>query len=150
MVPLNIVFAGAGEFGVPTLRALFGQHRLIHVFTQPDRPAGRGRKLTPTPIAAFVESEHPKTPLTRTADLNAETLPPCDVLVVIAFGQKIAEHVTTHPRLGAVNLHASRLPKYRGAAPNRGESRGGRVGVAPWMDSRTVPGRSVDPSDHMG
>ena len=114
--PLNIIFAGSGEFGLPTLRALLGagQH-LVHVFSQPDRPAGRGKKLTPTPIAQFALEE--RLPLTRTGNINVEPLPPADVMVVIAFGQKIAPHVVHHPRLGSANLHASRLPRYRGAAP---------------------------------
>jgi methionyl-tRNA formyltransferase len=112
---LSIIFCGAGEFGRPALRALLSQHEIVRVFTQPDRPAGRGRKLTPTPIAQFAIGQN--LPLTRTANINDEQLPPADVMVVIAFGQKIAEHVVHHARLGAINLHGSRLPKYRGAAP---------------------------------
>jgi methionyl-tRNA formyltransferase len=116
--PLKVLFAGAGAFGLPSLRALLGRHEVLRVYTQPDRPAGRGRKLTPTPIGEFVSSLAPPRPvLTPTPDLNAETLPEADVLVVIAFGQKISQALTTHPRLGAVNLHASRLPAWRGAAP---------------------------------
>ncbi|HSV15294.1 MAG TPA: methionyl-tRNA formyltransferase [Tepidisphaeraceae bacterium] len=114
--PLNIIFAGSGEFGAPTLRALVeASDCIVQVYTQPDRPAGRGKKLTPTPIAQLaVELD---LPLLRTADINAEALPSADVMVVIAFGQKIGEAAVHHPRLGSVNLHASRLPKYRGAAP---------------------------------
>jgi methionyl-tRNA formyltransferase len=113
---LRIIFSGSGEFGVPTLDALLrSRHQVIQVVSQPDRPAGRGRGLTPTPIshAALAAS----LPLLRTDNINAEKLPDADVMVVIAFGQKIAEHVVHHPRLGSINLHASRLPKYRGAAP---------------------------------
>lgn len=114
--PLTILFAGSGAFGDPTLRALVAAgHRLAHVYTQPDRPAGRGKKLTPTPIAALATALG--LPLTRTDNLNVEPLPPADLLVVIAFGQKIADAVVHHPRLGSVNLHASILPRYRGAAP---------------------------------
>lgn len=116
MQRLRVVFAGSGEFGLPSLKALTEQHEVVAVFTQPDRPAGRGRKLTPTPIGEYGLTR-PDLNVSRTADLNAERLPACDVLVVIAFGQKISQTVTTWPRLGAVNLHASRLPKYRGAAP---------------------------------
>ena len=116
MPHLSILFAGAGAFGVPTLRAIVGAgHDVPLVVTQPDKPAGRGAKLTPTPIA--VAAEELKLPLLKTADINAEPLPPVDLLVVIAFGQKIADQVIDAPRLRAVNLHASRLPKYRGAAP---------------------------------
>ena len=116
MAALSIIFAGSGEFGVPTLKALLkSSHRVIQVVTQPDRPAGRGRGLTPTPIAVAAEASG--APVLRTADINQESLPPADVMVVIAFGQKIAPTVVNHPRLGSINLHASRLPRYRGAAP---------------------------------
>jgi methionyl-tRNA formyltransferase len=114
--PLDIIFAGSGEFGVPTLRALLDAgHRVARLFTQPDRPAGRGKKLTSTPIAELATSQ--SLDLVRTADINSEPLPAADLMVVIAFGQKISEAVVNHPRLGSVNLHASVLPKYRGAAP---------------------------------
>lgn len=114
--PLNILFAGSGEFGLPTLKALVDAgHRIVRVVSQPDRPAGRGRKLTPTPIAQFALDQG--LPLERTENINALTLPPADVLVVIAFGQKISPAVVDHARLGAVNLHSSRLPRFRGAAP---------------------------------
>ena len=114
--PLDILFAGSGAFGEPTLRAIAAAgHRLAGVYTQPDKPAGRGNKLTPTPIVAVAESLG--LTAVRTVNLNAEALPPADVLVVIAFGQKIAPTVVHHPRLGSVNLHASILPSYRGAAP---------------------------------
>jgi methionyl-tRNA formyltransferase len=113
---LKIIFAGAGEFGLPTLRAVIDAgHHIQQVFSQPDRPAGRGKKLTPTPIAAFALQNN--LPLIRTSDINAEPLPPADLMIVIAFGQKISPAVVNHPRLGSVNLHSSRLPKYRGAAP---------------------------------
>jgi methionyl-tRNA formyltransferase len=126
---LRIIFAGSGEFGLPTLGALTGRKaeesaealadllplQVVQVFSQPARPAGRGRKLAPTPISQFA-IEH-DLPLIRTSDINAESLPPADLMIVIAFGQKISEAVANHPRLGSVNLHSSRLPKYRGAAP---------------------------------
>jgi methionyl-tRNA formyltransferase len=112
----KIIFAGSGEFGVPTLRALLAAgHQIVRVFTQPDRPAGRGKKLAATPIGELTMELG--LPLTRTANINVEPLPPADLMVVIAFGQKIAPSVVNHPRLGSVNLHSSRLPKYRGAAP---------------------------------
>ena len=110
---LRIVFAGSGAFGLPTLSALKSQ--VVQVVTQPDRPAGRGRKPTPTPIAAFA-TQH-DLPMLRTDDINGESLPDADVLLVIAFGQKIAAEVAGKPRLGSMNLHASLLPKFRGAAP---------------------------------
>jgi len=114
---LSIIFAGSGEFGLPTLRALLGAgHEVVTVVSQPDRPAGRGRGLLATPVVG--EAVTLGLPLVRTADVNREpSLPEADVMVVIAFGQKIADAVVRHPRVGSINLHASRLPHYRGAAP---------------------------------
>src|SRR5579884_2113235 len=148
MAGLDVIFAGSGEFGVPALRALRGsRHRIVQVVTQPDRPAGRGRGLTPTPIALEATAEG--LPLMRTSDLNAEELPPADVMVVIAFGQKIAERQVNHPRLGSINLHASRLPRYRGAAPInwaiiRGETITGNsvIRLAQRMDAGAILGQS--------
>jgi methionyl-tRNA formyltransferase len=114
--PLKVIFAGSGEFGLPTLRAIRDAgHEIVKTFTQPDRPAGRGRKLTPTPIGQYAIDQN--LPLIRTQNINTEKLPDADVMVVIAFGQKIADTVVHHPKFGSVNLHASLLPKYRGAAP---------------------------------
>ena len=111
-----MIFAGSGEFGVPALRALIDSPvRIVQVVTQPDRPAGRGREMAPTPVAHAALAAN--LPVLRTADLNSESLPSADVMVVIAFGQKIAPAQVNHPRLGSVNLHASRLPRWRGAAP---------------------------------
>src|SRR4051812_39823263 len=146
--PLNIIFAGSGEFGLPTLRALRDAgHEIVQVFSQPDRPAGRGRKLTPTPIAQLAIEQN--LPLIRTANINTESLPQADVMVVIAFGQKIADSVVNHPRLGSVNLHSSRLPKYRGAAPINaailaGETVTGNsiIRLAQRMDAGAILGQS--------
>jgi methionyl-tRNA formyltransferase len=148
---LRILFAGSGEFGLPTLRALLdARHEVVRIFSQPDRPAGRGRTLTPTPVSQLALERG--LPLTRTADINREPLPAADVIVVIAFGQKIAPHVVDHPRLGSVNLHASRLPKYRGAAPInwaiiRGETVAGNsvIRLAARMDAGAVLGMSELP-----
>src|SRR5688500_17281487 len=116
MTPLKIIFAGAGEFGLPTLRAIIeAGHEVPLVVSQLDRPAGRGEKMTQTPVVQFALERGLR--LVRTGDINAEQLPGADLMVVIAFGQKIAPHVVDHARLSAVNLHASILPKLRGAAP---------------------------------
>ena len=116
MSALRIIFAGSGEFGVPTLRALIeSEHEIVMVVTQPDRPAGRGRGLTPTPIARVATQSGLS--VIRTERINAESLPSADLMVVIAFGQKISPENVDHPRLGSINLHASRLPLFRGAAP---------------------------------
>jgi len=149
--PLNIIFAGSGAFGSPTLQALVDAgHRIVRVYTQPDRPAGRGKQLTSTPIAA--QSLGMNLELVRTDNINAEELPAADAMVVIAFGQKIAPHVVNHTRLKAVNLHASLLPKYRGAAPInwaiiRGESVTGNsiIRLAEKMDAGAVLEQSTRP-----
>lgn len=124
---LSLIFAGAGEFGVPTLRRLLDAGaKVVRVYTQPDRPAGRGKKLTPSPLAQFALERG--LDVVRTPNINVEQLPPADAMVVIAFGQKIAKHVVDHPRFGSINLHASILPKYRGAAPiNWARMNGDRV-----------------------
>ena len=148
MSSLNIIFAGSGEFGLPTLEGLLkADHRVVLVITQPDKPAGRGNRLTPTPIGHFAE-EH-GLPTLKTANINMETLPPADVMAVIAFGQKIAPHVVDHARLGSINLHASILPKYRGAAPInwailRGETETGNsiIRLAQKMDAGAILGQS--------
>jgi methionyl-tRNA formyltransferase len=148
---LRIIFAGSGEFGLPVLQSLLASgHELALVVSQPDRPAGRGRDLTQTPItrAAIAHS----LPVLRTADINVETLPPADLMLVIAFGQKISETIVRHPRLGSINLHASKLPRYRGAAPinwaiiNGEEVTGNSViRLAPRMDAGAILAQSSVP-----
>jgi len=119
---MNLVYLGSGEFGVPCLDALkASRHALALVVTQPANPAGRGRKPQSTPVAQWaaahgvpvVETDNVNSPemLTRIADCRPE------VLVVIAFGQKIGPELVRLPAKGAINVHASLLPKYRGAAP---------------------------------
>src|SRR5215208_5322797 len=113
---LKILFAGSGEFGAPSLDAVMrAGHDIAAVISQPDRPAGRGKQLTPTPMARVAEERGLR--VVKTANINEEKLDAADLLVVIAFGQKIAPHVVNHARLGSMNLHASLLPRYRGAAP---------------------------------
>jgi methionyl-tRNA formyltransferase len=103
--------------------------------------------MTPTPIAQFALERGLET--ARTDDINRELLPPADLMIVIAFGQKISEAVAHHARLGSVNLHASRLPKYRGAAPINwaiinGETETGNsiIRLAQRMDAGAVLGMS--------
>lgn len=115
---------GSGAFGLPTLCALCEKHDVALVVTQPDRPAGRKRVMTPTPIGQWaseqkldvIKPERCNTPETieRVRAANA------DANVVVAYGQKVGDELIASPRLGriaTVNLHASLLPKYRGAAP---------------------------------
>jgi methionyl-tRNA formyltransferase len=151
MSNLRIIFAGSGEFGVPTLAALLdSQHQVVAVVTQPDRPAGRGRGLTPTPIAKLAHEAGINA--IRTADINIQSLPDADLMLVIAFGQKIAPAVVNRPRLGSINLHASRLPRYRGAAPINwailnGETVTGNsvIRLAPKMDAGAILAQSSLP-----
>ncbi|HEY8665425.1 MAG TPA: methionyl-tRNA formyltransferase [Tepidisphaeraceae bacterium] len=145
---MHVLFCGSGEFGVPCLRALGASgHEIALVLSQPDRPAGRGRKLTPTPIAAEALSSN--LPLIRTENINSENLPAAEVMVVIAFGQKISPENVSHCRLGAINLHASILPKCRGAAPInwtilRGEAVAGNsvIRLAQKMDAGAILAQS--------
>lgn len=118
---MRIVFFGSGAFGLPTLNALFAskEHDVVLAVSQPDRPAGRRRQMTATPIADAVASrgipclkpENVNDPdvVRQIHDLNA------DAYVVIAFGQKLGEPLLAETF--AINLHGSLLPKYRGAAP---------------------------------
>ena len=148
MQGLRVIFAGSGEFGVPTLRALLtSPHQILQVVTQPDRPAGRGRALTVTPIAKLALEAG--LAVHRTDDINAQPLPPADVMVVIAFGQKISAQQVNRPRLGSINLHASRLPRWRGAAPINWAIIGGDadtgnsvIRLADRMDAGAVLGQS--------
>jgi methionyl-tRNA formyltransferase len=126
------------------------EHEIALIISQPDRPAGRGRHLTPTPISKFALEQN--LPLLRTANLNAETLLPADLLVVIAFGQKIAPQQVNHCRLGSINLHGSRLPQFRGAAPINaaiiaGEKIAGNsiIRLAERMDAGAILGQSAVP-----
>lgn len=120
---MRIVFLGSAQFGVPCLDAIYhSRHELVGVFTQPARPAGRHRSHpTPTDVANWSEAHNVpcvEAPNINTADM-AKQVAACkaDLMVVIAFGQKIGQDVIALQKHGAVNVHASLLPKYRGAAP---------------------------------
>ena len=119
---LSVLFAGSSEFAVPTLRALLDAgHELRAVLTQPDRPAGRRRRLTPTPVRAAAESAGltVMTPPSLRAEAALEALRPLApaVMVVVDYGLMIPPSVLALPELGCVNGHASLLPRWRGAAP---------------------------------
>ncbi len=119
--PLRVVFFGTSTFAVPVLEALAKEHRVAAVFTQPDRPAGRGRKLARSRIGILADDlgllvEQPprlrrREAVERVANLAA------DCLVVADYGQILPPAVLEATRLGAVNVHASLLPELRGAAP---------------------------------
>jgi len=119
---LRVVFFGTPSFAVPTLQALLAsRHTVVAVVTQPDRPRGRGQKLTASPVkdAALaaglpvLQPESVKTAefVTQLADAKA------DVGIVAAYGQILTEKLLSTPRQGMINVHASLLPRYRGAAP---------------------------------
>jgi methionyl-tRNA formyltransferase len=119
---LKIVYAGTPEFAVPALEALAASdHRLIAVYTQPDRPAGRGRQLQPSPVKCCalrhgIEVRQPAD--FRDSDaLEALNALQADLMVVAAYGLLLPAAVLEAPRLGCINLHASLLPRWRGASP---------------------------------
>jgi len=118
----NIIFAGTPQFSVPALRALIqSSHKVVAVYTQPDRPSGRGRKLTASPVKEHAlqydlpiyQPQNLKNPeeQQRLVDLKA------DLMVVVAYGLILPKVVLQGPRLGCINIHASLLPRWRGAAP---------------------------------
>ena len=119
---LNIIFAGTPDFAVPTLRALAaGQHQVLSVFTQPDRPAGRGQKIQTSPVKqAAIEFGLPVyQPGTLKEAGQVETIGAQhpDLMVVVAYGLILPKAVLDIPVYGCLNVHASLLPRWRGAAP---------------------------------
>jgi methionyl-tRNA formyltransferase len=119
---MKIVFAGTPDFSVPTLQSLLdGPHDIIAVYSQPDRPAGRGRKTTASPVKQLAVQHdvpvcQPDSFKTAAAQQALAALQP-DLMVVIAYGLILPPGVLAIPRLGCVNVHASLLPRWRGAAP---------------------------------
>ncbi len=120
--PLKIIFAGTPDFAARHLDALLAsEHQVTGVFTQPDRPAGRGNKLTPSPVKVLAQAHNipvfqpkslkPEENQQLVADLQA------DIMVVVAYGLILPQAVLSMPRLGCVNVHGSLLPRWRGAAP---------------------------------
>ncbi|UVC29011.1 methionyl-tRNA formyltransferase [Pantoea sp. SOD02] len=120
--PLKIIFAGTPDFAARHLDALLAsEHQVVGVFTQPDRPAGRGNKLTPSPVKVLAQAHDipvfqpkslkPEENQHLVADLQA------DIMVVVAYGLILPKAVLVMPRLGCINVHGSLLPRWRGAAP---------------------------------
>lgn len=120
--PLRIIFAGTPEFGIQCLDALYqSAHQIIAVYTQPDRPAGRGQKLQESAVKIWGLQHHlpvfqPLNFKSPEAIADLEALEP-DLMVVIAYGLILPKSVLSIPRLGCINVHASILPRWRGAAP---------------------------------
>ena len=118
---MRIVFAGTPEFAVPALRVAAEKHEVVAVYTQPDRPAGRGRALTPSPVKLealkrgipVLQPEHLKAAVSRDA---LKALAP-DIMIVVAYGLILGPKILEIPTYGCWNIHASLLPRWRGAAP---------------------------------
>jgi methionyl-tRNA formyltransferase len=118
---MRLIFLGTGRLGLPALRAIVEskEHEVTAVVTQPDRPAGRGLKARPSPVKELAEelglSVFQPERVNREVQKIRAWKP--DALVVAAYGQILSKELLEVPRLGSINLHASLLPKYRGAAP---------------------------------
>ncbi|MEN6333175.1 MAG: methionyl-tRNA formyltransferase [Phycisphaerales bacterium] len=154
---MNIIYLGSGEFGLPCLDAIqASRHNLVLVVTGQASPAGRGRKLCPTPVAHWAEMH--AVPFVESENINdpdmiqriAEARP--DVLVVIACGQKIGRELVDMPTRLAINVHSSLLPKYRGAGPInwailRGETESGVsiITLADRMDAGDILAQARTP-----
>ncbi|WP_342323317.1 methionyl-tRNA formyltransferase [Kosakonia sp. BYX6] len=119
---LRIIFAGTPDFAARHLDALLSsEHQIVGVFTQPDRPAGRGKKLMPSPVKVLAEEKGLPVfqPVSLRAQENQQIVTDlnADVMVVVAYGLILPKAVLSMPRLGCINVHGSLLPRWRGAAP---------------------------------
>ncbi len=119
---MKIVFAGTPDFAVPTLQMLLDSgHELCAIYTQPDRPAGRGRKLTASPVKALaLKARIPVfQPATLKTDEELRLIATfnADLMVVVAYGMILPQAALDVPKLGCINVHGSLLPRWRGAAP---------------------------------
>jgi methionyl-tRNA formyltransferase len=118
---MRVVFLGTPEFAVPSLKALAGQHAVAAVYTQPDRPKGRGNQLAASPVKiaaqelgiAVLQPER----IRRPENLEPLAAWGAEIMVVVGYGQIVPQEIIDLPRYGILNVHASLLPKYRGAAP---------------------------------
>lgn len=155
---MRVLLFGAGEFGVPTFKHLHETHQIVALVSQPDRPAGRKRKLTPAPAAQWAQETG--IDVLKSDDVNTpefvsqiEQRKP-DVAVVIAFGQKLSPELINAAGKLTVNLHSSLLPKYRGAAPINwavinGEIQTGVsvIALAQKMDAGLIYAQAATPID---
>lgn len=161
---MKVVYFGSGAFGLPTLQMLAAEHELCGVVSQPDRPAGRGSTLTPTPISQWVLDSGRGALLMRPQNVNEPAAADriraveSDAWVVIAYGQKLSAHLLADRF--AINLHASLLPRWRGAAPINAAMLAGDeatgdsvITLADRMDAGLVLGQSrrvIDPNQTAG
>ncbi len=155
---MRILFFGSGAFGLPTLESLCAAHEVVEVISQPDKPAGRKRVLTPTPIAQWATERGYGVP--RVGNVNTREFVEqvrsyrADASVVIAFGQKLGPELIEAMGKLAFNLHASLLPKHRGAAPinwamidNESTTGVSVIGLAQRMDAGPVYATAQTPID---
>ncbi len=118
---MRVIFMGTPEFAVPSLKILYETHEIICVVTQPDRPKGRGQKLQPSPVKVFATENN--LPIIQPQKIKSPEVVDelkkfrADLIVVVAFGQILSQEILDLPKFGCINVHASLLPKYRGAAP---------------------------------
>lgn len=161
---MRLIFIGAGDFGLPTLAWMRAHHQVAAVVSQPDRPAGRKRKLTPTPISNWAQAH--ELPVLKTDNVNEPRFVEkvramgADAAVIVAFGQKLSPQFVDALGKLAINLHASLLPKFRGAAPInwamiRGEKTTGVtvIGIAQKMDAGPMYAKrslQIDPHETAG
>jgi methionyl-tRNA formyltransferase len=117
----NIIFMGTPDFSTTVLEMLIAEHNVIAVVTQPDRPVGRKKKMTPPPVKEIAVKHglpvYQPEKLTQSEELEQLIALDSDLIVTAAFGQLLPEKLLEAPKLGAINVHASLLPKYRGGAP---------------------------------
>ena len=118
---MKIIFMGTPDFSVPVLNALAERHEILAVYSQPPRPAGRGKADRPSPVQARAEAlglpvRHPVSLRSEAAQAEFAALG-ADVAVVVAYGLILPQAVLDAPRMGCLNIHASLLPRWRGAAP---------------------------------
>lgn len=118
---LNIIFAGTSQFAVPILRALIkSKHQVMVVYTQPDRPSGRGQKMKESPVKTLALSEEIiiRQPRSLRGEEEQKIIAfKADIMVVVAYGLLLPQSVLVAHRLGGINVHASLLPRWRGASP---------------------------------
>ena len=118
---MRVIFMGTPEFAVPCLKKLYETQEIICVVTQPDRPKGRGQKLQPSPVKVFATEKN--LPVLQPQKIKSPEVVEelkkfrADLIVVVAFGQILSQEILDLPKFGCINVHASLLPKYRGAAP---------------------------------
>jgi len=115
----RIIFAGTSEFGIPTLEKLKAQHELVLIITQPDKPSGRNKILSPSPVKLWaIKNNVPLEQPEKIKDLQLRIAAvEADIMVVAAYGQIIPAEVLSIPKHGSINIHGSVLPQYRGASP---------------------------------